>query len=154
MSDHTITRATPADLDRIMEIEVACFEDPWPRKSFSEDLDNSAARVLVLCLDGSPDAVAFICYWRVLDEVHIMDIAVHPEYQRRGLAQHLIDHMLLDPHGEGSVARALLEVRPSNKPAIALYLRLGFKEVGQRSRYYPDGEDALVMTLKCKSKLK
>ena len=76
-----------------------------------------------------------------------MDIAVHPKFQRKGLAQLLIGHMLRDPYAQGDVARALLEVRLSNKPAVTLYLRLGFKEVGQRSSYYEDGEDALVMAL-------
>lgn len=147
MSERGITRAISRDLDRILEIEAACFMDPWPRQSFEDELNNSDARLLLLRLDETSMVAAFIDYWRVLDEVHLMDIAVDPAYQRKGLAQQLIDHMLKDPHGEGEVARALLEVRTSNLPAITLYRRLGFKEVGRRKGYYPDGEDALVMIL-------
>jgi len=142
-----IARATAHDLDRILEIEAACFDDPWPRQSFEEELGNDNARLLVLRPSSGGAVAAFIDYWRVLDEVHLMDIAVDPAHQRRGLAQSLIAHMLEDPHGEGEVARALLEVRISNEPAITLYRRLGFEDAGTRKRYYPDGEAALVMTL-------
>ena len=142
-----IELASTCDLDRVLEIEALCFNDPWPRRSFEDELDNESARLLLLWLPGSDLAAAFIDYWRVLDEVHLMDIAVDPAFQRQGLAQRLIDHMLADPYGQGEVARALLEVRVTNAPAITLYRRLGFAEEGRRKRYYPDGEDALVMTL-------
>lgn len=142
-----ITRATAADLDRILEIEAACFNDPWPRQSFQEELQNENARLLVLSLPGENERAAFIDYWRVLDEVHLMDIAVDPMFQRRGLARLLIAHMMEDPYNGEPVARALLEVRVSNTPAITLYRRLGFEDAGVRKRYYPDGEDALVMSL-------
>ena len=87
----------------------------------------------------------YLIYWVVADEMHILNLAVHPQQRRRGLARRLlIDSM---DHARQLGARvAWLEVRPSNAPALSLYHSLGFKEMGRRPRYYDDTqEDALLL---------
>jgi len=80
----------------------------------------------------------------ILDEGHILDVAVHPEYRGHGLGKLLVEHVLAACRQRGAEFVSL-EVRPSNSEAIGLYHRLGFDETGRRPRYYHDGEDALLM---------
>ena len=92
------------------------------------------------------------CYWAILDEAHLTVLAVDPRYQRRGLGQWLLIHLLEDAchcrptqADDCPLTRATLEVRPSNSRAVALYTGFGFEPLGHRRRYYPDGEDALIL---------
>jgi ribosomal-protein-alanine N-acetyltransferase len=88
----------------------------------------------------------------VLEEMHVMNIATHPLHRRKGVAKRLLCHALHHAVGMG-VQKAVLEVRPSNLPAVALYSSMGFKIVGRRLRYYQDtGEDAVVMSLDVRGK--
>ena len=88
---------------------------------------------------------AYICLRLLVDEVHIMKLAVAPALRRQGLATFLVKRALAEARRQGGI-RALLEVRPSNTAAIGLYTNLGFRKIGARQRYYgPAGEDALVM---------
>lgn len=97
-------------------------------------------------LSSSP-AIAMGCLWAIVDEAHITLLAVHPDMQRRGLGTLLLWALLYRAHQRG-MKRATLEVRVSNKGAIALYERFGFKTAGTRKKYYSDtGEDALVLWL-------
>ncbi len=99
------------------------------------------------CAAGSQVPVAFLLAWRVVDEFHIANLAVHPAFRRRGMARALLAHALQAAEQEELVS-ALLEVRASNAPALALYRAFGFAIVGRRKGYYHDnGEDALLMTL-------
>ncbi|NJL40358.1 MAG: ribosomal protein S18-alanine N-acetyltransferase [Leptolyngbyaceae cyanobacterium SM1_4_3] len=85
------------------------------------------------------------CLWAILEEAHITILAVHPDYQRQGLGQVLL-WALLRSAGQRGLEWATLEVRASNRAAIALYQKFGFSEVGKRRRYYQDtGEDALIL---------
>jgi [ribosomal protein S18]-alanine N-acetyltransferase len=137
-----IDRATSADLDAIVELERHAFPRPWPRASFEAELGRPHARLAVI---RDPAVVAFCNYWVVAGELHVHSIAVHPDRRRAGIATALVAHAL----GEGRAAGctiATLEVRRSNRPAIALYERAGFAVVSSRAAYYQDnGEDALVM---------
>jgi ribosomal-protein-alanine N-acetyltransferase len=80
----------------------------------------------------------------VADEVHILDVAVHPGHRRRGVGRLLLQHILAEARQNG-VRSASLEVRVSNQPAIALYQALGFQQVAIRRQYYENGEDAFLM---------
>jgi ribosomal-protein-alanine N-acetyltransferase len=83
----------------------------------------------------------------VLEEMHIINLAVHPEHRRKGIARRLLTEGLAQARALGAEL-AWLEVRPSNAPARVLYESFGFKEVGRRPRYYDDtNEDALLLTL-------
>lgn len=100
---------------------------------------------------GGPGATPAVVGWAVgwsvpPDELQVLQVAVHPAYRRRGAARRLMRALLATAASCGG-AVALLEVRANNAGAIALYLQLGFKPVGTRRRYYPDGEDALLMNL-------
>ena len=139
-----------ADLDEVVDIVNRSFRAPWPRQVFEEELDRDWAYVDVLRLraeSGRSRVVGFCNYWLVRDEVHLLNIAVHPEKRQRGYARLLMDH-LLEFARKHECILVTLEVRRSNDPAIDLYRSFGFRAVGLRPRYYAeDREDALVMTL-------
>jgi len=133
------------DLDEVDAIERHSFKSPWPARVFIEELERAWARVDVA--REAHRVVGFCNYWLVKDEVHLLAIATHPDHRRSGVAARLLDHLLALARAEGCVL-VTLEVRRSNRPAIALYERFGFVGVGVRRGYYAeDGEDALVMTL-------
>ena len=138
-----VAPATAADLDAIDEIEQHSFKVPWPRSTFETELAHEWARVDLARSEGR--IVGFCNYWLVTTEVHILAIATHPDVRGRGIAGHLLRHVL-DVGRATGCSLATLEVRRSNKPAIALYERAGFHIAHVRARYYQDdGEDALVM---------
>lgn len=132
------------DLDEVLAIERASFTMPWSRGAFVYEIErNRVARCLVMREGGL--VVGYVCLWEIVDELHVTNIAVHPDHRRRGLGRHLLALVLQD-----AARRALrvvgLEVRPSNTEARALYESFGFRVVGRRRGYYYDtGEDALVM---------
>ena len=143
MTGLDIRPATEGDLDAIDEIEKHSFKSPWTRSTFEGELKREWARIDVV-LSGSR-IIAFCNYWLVTTELHILAIATHPDFRGRGIARLLLDHVIEHARQTGC-SLATLEVRRSNKPAIALYEHAGFKTVHVRSRYYQDdGEDALVM---------
>jgi [ribosomal protein S18]-alanine N-acetyltransferase len=90
--------------------------------------------------------VAYVIAWHVADELHVLNVATREDRRRKGIARHLMDHVIT--HARALRAKhILLEVRRSNVPAIALYRALGFFAMGVRRRYYPDDEDAIEMVL-------
>jgi ribosomal-protein-alanine N-acetyltransferase len=137
------------DLDDVMEIERQAHRSPWTRQVFIEELDRDWAR-LMLIKERRPAGsrtVAFCNYWLVRDEVHILNVATHPDERRRGHARRLLEHIVefAVRHGCRYVT---LEVRRGNLGAVKLYRQFGFRPVGIRPRYYAeDAEDAVVMLL-------
>ncbi len=139
----SLRRATEADLEALAEIESLCFGRDEPHDALAAELSRSWAVILVA--EAAEGAVgAFVNVWRVADEVEVLFVATHPAWRRRGLARRLLTEALRAAAADGAVA-ALLEVRRSNVEAMGLYRALGFVEVGVRSRYYDDGEDALLL---------
>ena len=138
----------PGDLDEIMEIEKVSFRAPWSRQVFVEELEREWAHVDVLRPRAAPSKViAFVNYWLVRDEVHVLNVATHPEARRQGHAARLIEHVIAFAHRQ-KCRYLTLEVRRSNQPAIRLYRKYGFRPVGIRPNYYgEDNEDAIVMLL-------
>ena len=144
MPSLSIERMLPADLPEVLVIERASFSMPWSRGAFLYEIEqNQVARCWVGREDGR--IVGYICLWDVAEELHVTNVAVHPDARRRGIARALLESVF----GHARVVRSrmvLLEVRPSNTEAIALYDSFGFRAVGRRRGYYYDtGEDALVM---------
>jgi len=141
-----------SDLDQVMDIERMSFRSPWARQVFIEELDREWAHVDLVVERGAGHghhhkAVAFCNYWLVRDEVHILNIATHPDERRKGHADRLLGHVIEFARRHGC-RYVTLEVRKSNLGAIRLYKRHAFKPVGIRPNYYlEDREDAVVMLL-------
>lgn len=137
-----------SDLDEVVEIEKASFASPWTRQSFLFDLrDNPFARSIVAREVGGA-VVGYGCSWHVYEELKINNIAVHPDRRGTGLGRAILHRMIETGRAEGCRV-AILEVRPSNLVARALYESEGFEQVGRRKDYYrEEREDALVLALK------
>jgi [ribosomal protein S18]-alanine N-acetyltransferase len=136
---------TTADLDEVMVIERMSFRFPWSTGFFLQELQVPCARSILTELSNR--TVGYILFWILPDAIDIHNIAVHPDYRRRGIARALLSEVIGDARQQ-SLSRVMLEVRRSNMSAQMLYRRVGFATTGIRKGYYSDdGEDALAMTL-------
>ncbi len=139
----TITRMKETHIPQIAELERLCFSDPWPEAAIAPELTNPLSLWLV-AMEGERLA-GYVGSQTVLDESDIMNIAVHPDFRRRGIGEALVTELVAALHDRGSNCLAL-EVRASNAPAIALYEKLGFAQAGLRKNYYRNPkEDALIL---------
>ena len=138
---------TMADLDAVCAIEEQCFSVPWSRESMEKELiGNDQAHYLVAEIDEK--VVGYAGFWQVLDEGHIMNIAVAPEVRGQGLGEELMRAMLQQGAQLGIIYWTL-EVRVSNIAAIKLYEKVGFTSAGIRPGYYEKPkEDANIMWYK------
>ena len=124
------------DLEQIMVIEQASFSHPWTEGMIlSELFDNPFAFSFVLRAGENQTIVAYVFMRMVLEELHLMDLAVHPACRRRRIAEKLVQKVLCTAR-EKQVERIILEVRASNQAAQSLYKKFGFVQVGERRNYY------------------
>ncbi|HHW71115.1 MAG TPA: ribosomal protein S18-alanine N-acetyltransferase [Clostridiales bacterium] len=132
------------DIDKVLEIEKLCFSVPWSEESFRLEIEkNRFARYLVVKHEG--EVVGYGGMWLIIDEAHITNIAIHPNYRRRGIGRFLLISLMKEAVKYG-IKSMTLEVRVSNYGAQALYSELGFVKGGIRKGYYGDTqEDALIM---------
>ena len=139
----TICRMEPCHVPQIAALEQICFSDPWVEVSIASELENPLSLWLV-AMDG--DRVAgYVGSQSVLGEADMMNIAVSPDYRRQGIAKLLL-LSLQQSLADQDVHSLTLEVRRSNEPAIALYAKEGFVQVGCRKNYYRHPtEDALIL---------
>lgn len=165
---------TAEQLSAAVELDQLCFGGLWTRSGYERELDSPNSQLLVLEaaignresgvrartsealtrnavtteveteLTLQPLLVGLGCYWEILEEAHITILAVHPDYQRQGLGKLLLYALLWDARMR-LLEWATLEVKPSNQAALSLYQKFGFTEAGRRRRYYPTGEDALIL---------
>ena len=139
----TFTEMKADHVSQVAELERICFADPWSEKSIASELDNKWALWLVALEENR--VVGYIGSQTAVDETDVMNVAVHPEVRRRGIAERLIGQLVAELKERGSHA-LMLEVRASNAHAIALYGKLGFTQVGCRKNYYRNPkEDALIL---------
>lgn len=141
-----ISLLTPQDLERAFAIEQRSHAFPWSENTLTS---NQGERYLNYQLEVGERMAAFAITQVVLDEATLFNLAVDPDFQRRGIGRELLTFLIaqLEEHG---IQTLWLEVRASNRPAIALYEQLDFNEVSVRRNYYPtaDGkEDAIIMAL-------
>ena len=137
--------ASPSEIDAILAIEEASFTNPWTREMYLAELQNEGVSFFYLARDPERRTIGFCSVWRVLDELHINNLAVLPAYRRAGIGSALLTHVL-DEGARMGARRATLEVRRSNEAARQLYERFGFSVVGVRQGYYSNPvEDALVL---------
>src|SRR5262249_3285614 len=122
------------DLPEVVAIERASFPNPWTGALFLQELDVAFSRTIVARdLDGS--VAGYLCRWLVADEVHGLNVAVHPRWRGRGLGAALMHEAVREARSAG-VAAVTLEVRRSNIAARRLYEALAFEHVGSRPNYY------------------
>ena len=138
-----ITRMNEGHVAQVAALEKLCFSDPWSENSVASELDNPLSLWLIAEEEGT--VLGYVGSQTVLDETDMMNIAVHPDCRRRGIAAALITE-LVSCLKEGGSRILRLEVRQSNAPAIALYESLGFLQLGLRKNYYRNPkEDALIL---------
>lgn len=141
-------RMTLADVAEVAALEEEVFTDPWSADSFLAEVERKPdIGYPVVIRDERDDLLAYAVVWFIVDELHIGNIAVRGREQGQGIGTTLMEHILAEGHRRGMMF-ATLEVRPSNDRAVALYRRLGFREIAVRKNYYRDNrEDALVLAL-------
>ena len=128
---------------QIAALEKLCFADPWSEMSIASELQSIWSHWLVALEEEQ--VVGYVGSQSSIDEADIMNIAVHPDFRRKGIAEALINRLAADLKAR-SIHALMLEVRVSNNSAIALYEKLGFREVGRRKNYYRNPkEDALIL---------
>lgn len=132
-----------SDLTEVLAIESYSFPTPWNREHFLDEIEAPYSFPLV-ALNDSEILAGYICPMLLLDEGHIMNVAVRIDLRGRGVGKLMIEKVLAECR-ENEAAYLSLEVRISNYSAIFLYQRLGFIETGRRKNYYENGEDALLM---------
>ncbi len=136
------------DLRQVLDIERRSFDNPWSSALFLQELRIPFSRIVVIRAAGRGDepVIGYLCRWFVADEIHILNVAVHPDYRGRGIGAVLLEEALREAE-RGRAEAVTLEVRRSNEAARRLYASLRFEEVGVRRNYYGRGEDALIMRL-------
>ncbi|WP_436513277.1 ribosomal protein S18-alanine N-acetyltransferase [Clostridium thermobutyricum] len=129
-------------IDEVQYISEVSIKDYWSVDELKKELDNKVAKYFIQEIDGK--VVGFAGVWVVYDEGQITNIAVHPDYRRRGIATKLLEDMI-EHLKTLDCSIITLEVRKSNTKAYDLYSSLGFTDEGVRKRFYKDGEDAIIM---------
>jgi ribosomal-protein-alanine N-acetyltransferase len=149
-ADVPIENMKKEDLDQVLGIEQASFSMPWSKNLFLSEFRSPGVSSLFVSLAAdTPGRIVtgYIVFWHVEDEMHILNLAVAPDYRRLGIARQLVLAGVHRAYIKGA-RRAFLEVRASNTPAQKLYSDLGFSGSSIRRDYYDSPlEDAVVMTL-------
>ena len=133
------------DIQKIVALEKICFSDAWTEEELESCLQFALYKTFLLELDG--EIVGYACETVLFEDAEIMNIAVAPKYRKNGYGKKLLTEMLIAAKKLGA-EQAFLEVRESNLSAKGLYVAFGFEQMGVRKGYYPDGEDAIIMTKK------
>lgn len=146
LNDIKLVNLKQDDVVDMLRIERKAYPtDPWTLDNFLGELNRPFT--LALGLKNGPNLLGYCLAWILGDEVHLLNIAVDDQYRNLGLGQLLLK-ALLTAGRRKKAATVLLEVRPSNEEALAVYRKFNFQVVGRRPGYYSDsGEDALLMTL-------
>jgi [ribosomal protein S18]-alanine N-acetyltransferase len=148
--DVQIRDATYNDLPGVLDIERLAFTQPWSLASFRRELSLSFSRLMLAVTEeegeGGSRIAGYLCRWLVAGESHILNVAAHPDFRRRGVGTALLA-AAIDEARARNVSLMILEVRRSNLEARRLYRKFGFEERRLRRNYYGPGEDALVMEL-------
>ena len=139
---------TLAQLPAVLRIERQAYAHPWTEVNFSDALD---AGYQAQMLTAAAELLGYFVAMKGVEEVHLLNITVTPQYQGQGWARLMLEALAIWARGEGALW-LWLEVRVGNPRAIQVYKQHGFRRVGQRKAYYPAGlgqrEDAIVMSMR------
>lgn len=139
----TLSLMDKSDLNDVLEISTLSLKESWSLDSFSKELTNPLAKYIVA--RNEEKIIGFAGIWIIVDEGHITNIAVHPDYRKNGVGSKLVNSLIENSKKWGCNALTL-EVRASNIAAQHLYKKYGFEEEGIRKNYYNDNnEDAIIM---------
>lgn len=134
-----------SDLDGVMAVEEASFPTPWSRALFEEEIGRAFSDAIVVVGGPEGTVAGYAVCWTVGEESHLLNIAVRPDVRKKGIGRSLLRECIRRSVRAGG-RRIFLEVRPTNRAALRMYEREGFRFVGIRRGYYTDtGEDAIVL---------
>ena len=137
-----IREAHNQDIDQLIAIEELCYDHPWPREAFEEEIERDDVGISLVAEDEGL-IVGFLSGMAVVDEFRLHNIAVHPDFRGRGVGRGLIE-AVESLCQQRDFRRILLEVRKDNEVARRLYLGLGFEAAGTRKDFYGPGQDAYL----------
>ncbi len=138
-----IKKMTKEHIEQVYNIEERCFSIPWSKKSFEDELTKNKMAIYLVALEDEK-VIGYAGMWHVINEGHITNVAVSPEYRRQGIGENLINR-LIEIAKEKDMIGITLEVRTSNEAAKNLYKKQGFLLDGIRKEYYENKEDAFIM---------
>lgn len=145
LNETLIRHGRAADLDEVVELERACYSDPWPATAFASLPGNPRVYFAVAESPVAKTITGYVVAWFVLDEGEVANLAVASGVRRQGIGSALLDAAIRESTGRG-VSDLYLEVRESNQSARRLYASRGFEEVSRRKGYYrAPVEDALIL---------
>lgn len=152
-----IHRMTPRDVAQVAEIERTHQLEPWSASAFLEELSKLHALCFVAWVPPGTGpwpgrdeeraealVAGYICSWIVVDEIQVLNLAVHRMFWRRGLGRALLERVVHEGLSRGC-SQATLEVRPSNAEALGLYESMGFRPVGERPGFYAESREAAII---------
>ena len=138
-----IDKMTLSDLDKIADILNSDFDDFWNYSVFKSELENENSKYIVARIDN--EIIGFAGIWIAIDEAHITNIVTKKSYRKQGIGKVLLEN-LITLSNSLNLNSITLEVRESNIPAIKLYEKFDFKNLGIRKNYYENTENAIIMT--------
>ncbi len=130
------------DARAVWEIECLSFPDPWSLADIEKEACGQTPAFYLVCLEEER-VIGFAGFWKIMDEGHITNVAVHPDFRKKGVGDLLVAALLKEGKKRG-IRAFTLEVRVSNQGAIHLYEKHGFFQAGRRKQYYKT-EDGLIM---------
>lgn len=129
-------------IDCVAKIEELCVDTPWGKGQIKKELENEKATYF--CAVTNENVVGYIGVWNIMDEGNITNIAVHPDFQKKGIGYALLEEMKNFAKKE-KMLFLTLEVNEKNEKAISLYKKCGFEITGRRKKYYHNNDDAILM---------
>jgi len=142
----TLHPVTTEDIPKILKIESISFHSPWTEGMFLEELTNPFSHAFLAKTRADGKVIGYIFYQTAVQEMHILNLAVHPLHRSKGVGTLLLHHSLSQTRQSDLARFVYLEVRDNNFPAILLYRKFGFTPLGIRKNYYPkEHVDAIIM---------
>lgn len=142
MDNLRVCKMEESYLEEVLEINNICFNPPLTSDSLKKEIENKFSKYIVAIKEGK--VIGFAALWLIIDEVDIINIAIHPDYRGIGASNLLMDGVI-NLCKEHKIPSITLEVRSNNEVAKNLYKKYGFKEEGIRKNYYGDNLDAIIM---------